>query len=214
MSRFPTSRSPAPEGRARPLGAPPPGDHVTRPQRATLPHATPPRVKSDSVFFLTICCQQCGVNQLCATASASQLFESVDFRQRTGGWNVHLLVLMPDHLHALASFPRDEDMRAVVANFKEITAKRAGVGWQRNFFDHRQRSDESSEEKAHYTRMNPVRKGLVGRMEDWTFVWEPGAGAAVPAVPPYPRTYGAAPPSAFAKLRRDKAGPPYLGGRR
>jgi putative transposase len=43
--------------------------------------------------------------------------------------------------------------------------------WQRGFFDHRLRADESFEEKATYVRMNPVRKGLVGRPDDWPHLW-------------------------------------------
>jgi putative transposase len=174
------------EGRARPPGAPPSAIPVTFPQRTFLPHATPSWVKSDAVFFLTVCCQPRGVNQLCTATAASQLFEAVAFRQRTKRWYIHLLLLMPDHLHGLGFFPPEENIRAVVANFKEITAKRAGIRWQRDFFDHRLRSDESYEEKAHYIPMNPVRQRLVERREDWSYIWEPEVGTAGPAVPPYP----------------------------
>jgi len=36
-----------------------------------------------------------------------------------------------------------------------------GIKWQRDFFEHRLRSDESWREKADYILANPVRKGLV-----------------------------------------------------
>ena len=90
-----------------------------------------------------------------------------------GDWFVRLWLLMPDHLHALISFPRDKIPTKVIANWKEIIAKKTQVTWQRDFFDHRLRSDESHEEKAHYIRQNPARKGLVTKPEDWKFVWEP-----------------------------------------
>ncbi len=60
-----------------------------------------------------------------------------------------------------------------MANLKEIIAKQTGISWQRDYFDHRLRSDESHEEKSHYIRQNPVRKGLVTNPEEWKFVWEP-----------------------------------------
>jgi hypothetical protein len=41
--------------------------------------------------------------------------------------------------------------------------------WQRDFFDHRLRDDESFEEKAAYILNNPVRAGLVNRFEDWPY---------------------------------------------
>ena len=80
---------------------------------------------------------------------------------------------MPDHLHALISFPLERDPAKVMANWKEILAKKTGVHWQRDFFDHRLRSGESLQQKAEYIRQNPVRKGLVHSAEDWKFVWEP-----------------------------------------
>lgn len=78
---------------------------------------------------------------------------------------------MPDHLHALVSFPRDRDMKIVISRWKQFTATNAGIKWQRDFFDHRLRSDESLYEKAYYIEMNPVRKGLVDRPEQWPYVW-------------------------------------------
>ena len=191
------------EGRAGPLGPPGLGDaSATKsvdvspigapsgralPRRKMLPHGVPEWVKAGSVFFVTICCETRNHNQLCPPTIAEHLFEAVQFRQARGNWHVHLLVLMPDHLHMLVSFPSDEGMKKVVANFKEITAKKTGLLWQQNFFDHRLRSDESFDEKAHYIRMNPARKGLVSRTEDWRYAWmpSPSVGAAGPAVPPY-----------------------------
>ncbi len=86
---------------------------------------------------------------------------------------MRLWLLMPDHLHALISFPRETNPTKVVSNWKEIVAKKSGIAWQRDFFDHRLRSHESHQEKATYIRQNPVRKGLVSKAEDWKFIWEP-----------------------------------------
>ena len=71
---------------------------------------------------------------------------------------------MPDHLHALLSFPHDLRMKSVISKWKEYTAKHVGIHWQRDFFDHRLRSDESFDEKAHYICTNPVRENLVLEM--------------------------------------------------
>ena len=146
---------------------------ATLPERKFPPHATPPWVGPGAIFFVTVCCVPRGENQLCHAAVSSGIFESVEFRQRRGDWFVHLLLLMPDHLHMLVSFPRDAAMKAVIAGWKEIVAKKESVRWQRDFFDHRLRATESYEEKALYIRMNPVRKGLVAAPQDWRFVWEP-----------------------------------------
>ncbi len=147
------------------------------PHRKLLQHDTPDWVKSGAVFFLTICCKFRGENELCREDRALRILEAVDFRQRLGRWYVYLFLLIPDHLHALVSFPDQENMRKVVSNFKENTAKQLGVKWHRDFFDHRLRNEEFFEEKAHYIRMNPVRKGLVEGVGDWPWVYEPMNGA-------------------------------------
>ncbi len=63
-----------------------------------------------------------------------------------------------------------------MGSWKEWTAKAikrelqlAGNVWQREFFDHVLRSDESYSEKWNYVRENPVRAGLVPRPEDWKY---------------------------------------------
>jgi putative transposase len=58
------------------------------------------------------------------------------------------------------------------------TAKAAGADtgrstvWQREFFDHVLRSEESYREKWEYVRQNPVRAGLAVDAEEWQFQGE------------------------------------------
>jgi len=40
---------------------------------------------------------------------------------------------------------------------------------QKDFFEHRLRSDESAQEKSDYILVNPVRAGLVPKPEDWPY---------------------------------------------
>ena len=81
------------------------------------------------------------------------------------------MVLMPDHLHAVVGFGREDGLKRVVVNWKTFLAKRIGVKWQRDFFDHRLRNETEVKEKWEYALMNPVRKGLCERVEDWRWVW-------------------------------------------
>jgi putative transposase len=79
---------------------------------------------------------------------------------------------MPDHLHALLSFPPSgKPIRVVISKWKEWTAEAAGIRWQDDFFEHRLRHKESRRQKADYILENPVRKGLVSRAQDWPFVY-------------------------------------------
>jgi REP element-mobilizing transposase RayT len=140
------------------------------PERRWLNHATPPWV-NEATFFITVCCQQRGRDQLCGAAVAGSLLASVRHYHERQEWFVHLWLLMPEHVHGLVACPREENLARVVAAWKRHTARRAGVVWQKGFFDHRLRSDESFVEKAHYIRMNPVRRGLVATPEAWPHQW-------------------------------------------
>ena len=121
---------------------------------------------------MTLCSRPRGVNQLCRPDIAPQLLESIAFRHQRGDWWVHLALLMPDHLHMLVSFPSEKNLTKVVGEWKKFAARSFGVQWQRSFFEHRLRHDESLHEKEDYIRQNPVRAGLVSQAKDWRFVWE------------------------------------------
>ena len=74
---------------------------------------------------------------------------------------------MPDHIHALISFPNVEAIQACWRDWKRYTAKTSAAIWQRDIFEHRIRNDENWLLKAAYIRENPVRKKLVARADDW-----------------------------------------------
>ncbi|MBM3884031.1 MAG: hypothetical protein FJ387_30725 [Verrucomicrobia bacterium] len=143
------------------------------PQRERLPHAVPLWVDPNrEVFFITICCQPRGVNQLADAAMAQSLFGTVAFRVGQGLWWPYLVLLMPDHLHMLISFPPSgKPLKRVVGQWKEWTAKQLKVKWQTDFFEHRVRREESLRQKADYILANPVRAGLVAAPEAWPYVW-------------------------------------------
>ena len=84
-------------------------------------------------------------------------------------------VLMPDHVHAFVGLDdRQIDLSGWMKSLKNTLSKAlrfdgiAAPHWQKDFFDHVLRSQESYEEKWHYVRENPVRTGLVKRWQDWT----------------------------------------------
>jgi putative transposase len=88
-------------------------------------------------------------------------------------WHCRLCLLMPDHLHSIISFPNEPGMKTVVGNWKKFVAVGFGVEWQRDFFDHRLRDHHELQEKTNYILMNPVRRVLCERVEDWVWVYQP-----------------------------------------
>jgi REP element-mobilizing transposase RayT len=135
-----------------------------------LHHGAPSWVADGSVFHVRIRCAK--ENPICLTQpdAAESLLESVRVYADTGRWFSHLFLFMPDHAHALLSFPKDEVMARVIGDWKRYQSGNLGVLWQDNFFDHRIRNTREHIEKAAYIRQNPVVKGLCARPEDWPWV--------------------------------------------
>jgi hypothetical protein len=99
-----------------------------------------------------------------------------------GRWFLWLMLIMPDHVHLIATFDLSRGIRSTVAGWKRFHAGRSNIRWQPGFFEHRLRNDAEFVEKAHYVRMNPVRKGLVASPEAWPCVID----AALWETAPYP----------------------------
>jgi len=143
-------------------------------RRKNFDHTTPTWVHGRPIYFITQCASQRGVNQLCHPNVSKNIFAATQHYQNQLRWHAHLLLLMPDHLHALISFPKAETMQQVVRSWKHYLSYKYNLEWQRDFFDHRLRSDESHQEKIAYIRNNPVRAGLIVTSCDWPYVWEAG----------------------------------------
>jgi putative transposase len=73
---------------------------------------------------------------------------------------------MPDHFHALVEgLAPESDLLLFVQNFKQASSQDYSNGegiplWQKKFYDHILRANDSPEAVSWYIWMNPVRKGL------------------------------------------------------
>jgi putative transposase len=87
-------------------------------------------------------------------------------------------VILPDHLHFFVGLPDNLKLGDWIGTLKRVLTRsleRSGSSdpiWQRGFFDHVLRSNESYAEKWSYVRENPVRAGLVENVDDWPFYGE------------------------------------------
>ena len=145
----------------------------TRLARKRLPHGVPLWIDpSKEHYFITVCCQKRGRNLLANPRIGHPLLETIKHRHGRGIWYAHVALVMPDHVHLILTFPEiDKRVQTIVSKWKEWTAKSLGVPWQRDYFEHRLRREESFREKADYILANPVRAGLVARWDDWPFVF-------------------------------------------
>jgi REP element-mobilizing transposase RayT len=127
------------------------------------------------IYFVTVCAKD--RRRILADAEVvSILRDELASARGRHGWSVGRYVAMPDHLHFFCASDETPDAASLsrfIGSFKEWSAKRmiaAGLRapiWQKQFFDHLLRSDESYENKWTYVRENPVRAGLVAKQDDW-----------------------------------------------
>jgi len=83
-------------------------------------------------------------------------------------------VLMPDHWHALIWPQHPLLIEQVLHDAKKIVTLRLharrgtrGPFWQHQFWDRFVRHEKEFAERLDYMHLNPVKKGLVKRPEDW-----------------------------------------------
>jgi putative transposase len=159
----------------------------------------PPRLDRlfphNPVFFVTACTHQRKrllANEAVHTAFIA--FSALAFSTRNIA--VGRYVIMPDHIHLFVCGPEDFELgrwmgglkqhlqKAIVERHAEELRPASPTGrrlqkrvirppvWQRGFFDHVLRNEESYAQKWDYVRDNPLRAGLVANADDWPYAGE------------------------------------------
>ena len=90
-------------------------------------------------------------------------------------------VIMPDHIHWLFELKSDYDLATVIKIFKGRTGRKLnkllgekGTFWQHAYYDHALRAEEDIKKVSRYIDANPLRAGLVDKIEDypyWDAMW-------------------------------------------
>jgi putative transposase len=90
-------------------------------------------------------------------------------------FGVYAYCFMPDHLHLeLAGLSEHTTLPALIRDFKGRSVAQApkmGIRrlWQKSYYDHILREEDSENAVAWYIFNNPVRKGLVNEPRQWPF---------------------------------------------
>ena len=112
--------------------------------------------------------------------SGRPVINALQAAERTADAHTLAYCLMPDHLHWLLELGQ-QPLAQVVGQLKGRSSRayRAGLAvdghlWQRGYYDHAIRRDESLRNVARYLVANPLRAGLVTRIGDyplWDTIW-------------------------------------------
>jgi putative transposase len=82
---------------------------------------------------------------------------------------------MPDHQHLIITgTSNDSDLWKAIVNYKQKTGfwlaeNKPDVKWQKDFFDHIIRKDETLSTQVRYILDNPARKGIVSSWQDYPY---------------------------------------------
>lgn len=128
-----------------------------------------------AVFFVTICTLH--RQRFSDLAKVKEAFEAYAVRATDFNVAVGRYVLMPDHMHFFICGDEEFKLAEWVKGLKRaitsaFSKEQARSLWQPGFFDHLLRNDESYGQKWTYVCENPVRAGLVSKVEDWPFQGE------------------------------------------
>ena len=126
----------------------------------------------DRYFFVT--CKVLPEREGLSEADFALLAGSIQSRRTQHRFLLTAWVFLPDHWHAIVMPPYPSTISSVmesvkVSSTRQINKLRAdkGVLWQGRFFDRALRTVKEYHEKVEYIHLNPVKRGLVTKPEEW-----------------------------------------------
>jgi len=151
-----------------------PHQHLLRKQRTSIP---------DNWYSVTSCVKDRHpllvpdpLNPLVDVQPATIIKETIRWLHQENRWQCKAYVVMPDHVHIIFILGQKSNLSDVMNSFGKYTARKLndlldkkGQVWQKGFYDHCLRKENSYLRHLNYIWENPVRKGLVDKPEDWPF---------------------------------------------
>ena len=131
-------------------------------------------------YFFKVTLQDRGASLL--TTHASLLGEIMRNVRLRHPFETMAIVILPDHLHAIWRLPEGDSDYSTRWNLikSAFTRRLSAAGaklparanrqrelWARRFWEHTIRNDEDLRQHVDYVHGNPLKHGLVERMEDW-----------------------------------------------
>ena len=129
-------------------------------------------VLSDRYFFVT--CNLQRTRESMQDADFRILARVISARRIEHEFLLTAWVVPPDHWHAVMGMRYPKTISLVMESIKvsstrQINSKRKEAGrlWQGRFFDRALRTVKEYNRAVEYIHLNPVRRGLVAKPEDW-----------------------------------------------
>jgi REP element-mobilizing transposase RayT len=138
--------------------------------RRHLPHLS----KCGKTYFVTFTTLH---RAILSNVARDIALERCVYDHRLAYW-LHTATIMPDHVHVILTPYEEWSLSTILKRLKGISSRfinaserTYGSRWQDESFDRIIRAAEDLREKCDYVANNPVRAGLVERIEDYKWVW-------------------------------------------
>ncbi len=129
-------------------------------------------VLSDRYFFVTCNVQQ--TRESLGDADFRILARVISARRLEHEFLLTAWVFLPDHWHGVIGVRYPKTISLVMESIKVSSTRQinsgredAGKLWQGRFFDRALRTAREYNRAVEYIHLNPVRRGLVAKPEDW-----------------------------------------------
>lgn len=129
-----------------------------------------------SIFFITFCTHKHQI--VLVNPFVHNSFRHFSILAQERNVLVGRYVIMPDHIHLFVHFGDAIQISVWMKSLKNSLSKmlhylsKLAPHWQKGYFDHLVRSEQSYEEKWIYMEQTPVRKKLVLKACDWPYQGE------------------------------------------
>ena len=142
--------------------------------RRKLPHFQP----DNKIFFITFCTDK----RWLLPVEARDIVLETCIKGNGKLFRLYGVVVMHDHVHILLAplydFHGTVGIPEIMQTIKSTSShrinkllKRKGRIWQEESFDYALRKEEGAAQKLDYILHNPVRAGLVARLEEYRWTW-------------------------------------------
>ncbi|MDP1578715.1 MAG: transposase [Candidatus Didemnitutus sp.] len=133
------------------------------------------RVSASGVVYFVTFVTAARKPWLAVPTAADAVLGAIRSWHEEGDGSVLAATVMPDHVHVLFVLGQRLSVGRCVSRWKAEAGRASGYSgrWQRDFWEHRVRADESWEDYGLYVFLNPYRAALVGHTVAWPWWWVP-----------------------------------------
>jgi putative transposase len=128
-------------------------------------------------YHITVC-RADRIADLANRDAYTSIRDVLKFVEEQGHIELYAFIVMPDHVHMLFTLSGEWELSKAVGRIKQksalainTTRRTTGSFWQNGFHDHALRRDEDLQQTARYILENPVRAGLVSRLDEYKYLW-------------------------------------------